>query len=440
MKIVLCGDSLFSSRNLVNRVDARVVKILKEADAVFTNAEFSTPKRTTPPGLCMYLTSVHQETLDEFTDLNMRLVSFANNHTTDYGWQGALETIEAAEARGILPCGVGRNLEDARKPRMLDTNHGRVAVVAASSTWADRAVASMGGADVVARPGLCPLRWNHAYVLPDEQFEQLRKIDEMLGTGRSMREVSKIECWEQPDNDHLKFGSAMEGNLPVERGDRPYVRTWANQDDQEAILRSIRDARKRSDVVIASIHSHEGDNENWYAEYAPEFIVEFARKAIDAGADAVVGHGAHFARGAEIYNGHPIFYNLGSILMEFEPGESMISPEMYHTYHQPADARPSDLHGNRAKDKNGNWNGFYSERRFSENFMVVMDVEEEKTRYRLIPLDLDMRRENCLQRGLPEIMEPEKAKIFAENLQRMSQRYGTKFTYLENEGVIEMHG
>ena len=29
-------------------------------------------------------------------------------------------------------------------------------------------------------------------------------------------------------------------------------------------------------------------------------------------ADAFVGHGAHYARGIEIYKGHPIFYNLGS--------------------------------------------------------------------------------------------------------------------------------
>ena len=141
MRVVLCGDMLFSSRNLAKRLSPEIVKILKEADAVFCNAEFSTPKRGTPPGLCMYLTSVPQEIQDEFVDLNIHLVGFANNHTCDYGWQGCLGTIEAAEARKIQPCGIGRNLEDARRARFLDTVNGRVGVVAADSTWSERALA-----------------------------------------------------------------------------------------------------------------------------------------------------------------------------------------------------------------------------------------------------------------------------------------------------------
>jgi hypothetical protein len=33
---------------------------------------------------------------------------------------------------------------------------------------------------------------------------------------------------------------------------------------------------------------------------------------IDAGADAVVGHGPHVLRGVEFYKGRPIFYSLGN--------------------------------------------------------------------------------------------------------------------------------
>ena len=105
MKVILCGDALFSSKNLSRRIDPKIVSLLQSADAVFANAEFSTPKRTTPPGLCMYLTSVRPETLDEFVDLNIKLISFANNHTGDYGWQGTVDTMEAARERGLIPCG-----------------------------------------------------------------------------------------------------------------------------------------------------------------------------------------------------------------------------------------------------------------------------------------------------------------------------------------------
>lgn len=436
MRVVLCGDLLFSSRNLRNRLDKRVVDLLTGADAVFANAEFSTPKRDTPPGLCMYLTSVRPETLDELVDLNIKLVSFANNHTTDYGPQGCLDTIEAAEIRGLVPCGVGRNLMEARKARFLDTDKGRVSVVACSSTWAERALASNANADVAARPGLCPLRWGRAYVLPDEQFEQLRAIDAMLGTDGSLREVSKIETWDPPTDDAFKFGSPMNGNLQIERGERAYVRDYVNEADQEAILESIRDAARRSDAVIATLHTHEGENENWYATYAPGFVEEFARKTIDNGATCFVGQGAHFPRGVEVYKDCPIFYNLGSLLMEFEAGESMISPEMYETYHLGSDAHPSDLHSNRAQKPDGSWNGFYSERRFSTNFLVVLDIEGESCSYKIVPLDLDMRRPNNLERGLPAISSPIEGRKFADYLAAASERYGVAFDYEEDSGSI----
>lgn len=437
MRVILCGDLLFSSRNLLQRMDRPIVDLLTGADAVFANAEFSTPKPLTPPGLCMYLTSVEQKTLDELTDLNIKLVSFANNHTVDYGWQGALETLEAAEARGLIPCGIGRNLEQARKARFLDTAKGRVGVVAACSTWAERALASMPGADTAARPGLSPLRWNISYVLPNQEFECLKHIDELLGTRQSMREVSRVETWKPLGEDQFKFGSAMQGNLLIERGTRPEVRTHVHQADQEALLKSIQDAAQRSDVVVATLHTHEGLNENWYSSQPPAFVEEFARKAIDAGASVFVGQGAHFSRGVEIYKGRPIFYNLGSLLMEFEAGESMISPEMYNTYGLDCNARPSDLHCGRAKDKEGNWSGFYSERKFSKNFFVIMDVENGLAAYKIVPIDLDMHNENNLMRGLPVLASEAVAKEFVQDLTQASKKYGTKFSYNAEQKCID---
>lgn len=429
MRIILCGDLLFSSRNLAKRLDQRIVSLLQSADAVFANAEFSTPGSNTPPGLCMYLTSVPQSTLDELVDLNIRLVSFANNHTVDYGWQGALETLEAAQARGIIPCGIGRNLDQARKARFLDTAKGRVGIVAACSTWAERGLASRAGADTVARPGLCPLRWNLSYVLPEKEFQDLRHIDRLLGTSQSMAEVSAVETWPILGDDQFKFGSAMQGNLLIQKGDAPEVRTWVNEEDQNELLCSIQDAVCRSDFVIATLHTHEGRNENWYAAEPPSFVEEFARNCIDAGADVFVGQGAHFTRGVEIYKGRPIFYNLGSLLMEFEAGESMISPEMYHTYGINTPARPSMLHLGRAQDKEGNWTGFYSQRRFSKNFFVVVDIENGQAQYKIVPIDLDMRNDNHLLRGLPKLAERQVGEEFARDLSDSSEKYGTKFHY-----------
>ena len=83
-----------------------------------------------------------------------------------------------------------------------------------------------------------------------------------------------------------------------------------------------------------------GINEDWYADQPADFIVETAHAAIDAGADIVVGHGAHFLRGVEHYREKVIFYNLGSFLMEFEAGESIIPPEMNAAYDHDEHALP----------------------------------------------------------------------------------------------------
>lgn len=438
MRIIICGDFLFSGRNLAERIDPKLVKLLREADAVFANAEFSTPKIGTPPGFTMYLTSVHQDTLDEFNDLNIKIINFANNHTVDYGWEGCLETIEAAEERKLLACGVGRNLSDARKAKFLDLKSGRISCVAASSTWADRGLAANAGADTVARPGLAPLRWGHKYVLPEDMFNQLKAIDYALGTRASMDETGRVETWDPQPENAFKFGSAMEHFLAIEKGDKPEVKTWCNPEDEDALLRSIRDASRRSDYVIATVHSHEGKNENWYSDYSPEFMEAYARHAIDAGADVFVGHGAHYPRGIEIYKGKPIFYDVGSFVMEFECGNSMISPEMYHTYHLPADSYPSDLHGFRAKFEDGRWKGFYAERRFSEHFVVIVDIDDQtqKAEYRLLPIDTDMQRDRPVTRGLPWIASPEVGKKMAADLCKRSELYGATFQYEEDSGMI----
>ena len=437
MRFIACGDSLFSSRNLRNRLDPQLVELLLSADGVFTNAEFCTPNPETPPAAGRgYMTSVRPSLLDEFASLNIRMLSFVNNHTGDYGWQGVLDTMKAAEDRNLIPCGLGRSLREARLPKFLDTPAGRVSVVATSSTRSEVFAASDAGAGVAARPGSNPLRWYRSYVLPEKEFEQLKRIDEMLGTRDSAREGIRIETWEPFAEGTFRFGSVYEGALQIERGERAHVRTYVHEKDAEEILKSIRDASRRSDLTLFSLHTHEGIAENWYAQQPPEFIEKIAQDAIDAGADAVIGHGAHFLRGVEIYKGRPIFYNLGSLLMEFEAGESIIAPEMYESYGYSIDSRPSDLHANRAKDRDGNFIGFNAERRFSENCLVQFDLEDGELSFSLIPVDLGMDRENPLQRGLPYPASPGAARQIAENLTKYSERYGTEFVYDETKDRI----
>jgi len=83
---------------------------------------------------------------------------------------------------------------------------------------------------------------------------------------------------------------------------------WSERDDE--VVADIRAAREKykADVVIPFMHW------GWEEEPANERQKTFARKMIDAGADAVVGSHPHVVQGAEIYKGRPIIYSLGNFL------------------------------------------------------------------------------------------------------------------------------
>lgn len=440
MRIIACGDLLFSSRNLAKRLDPTIVNLLQSADAVFANAEFTCPPANLPPAAGRgYITAVKPVTLKEFVDLNIRLVSFANNHTGDFGWEGVVHTMDCAEDLGLVPCGLGHSLDEARLARFLDTPKGRVGVVALGSTRSEVFLAANAGAGTVARPGLNPLRWGRAYVLPDDEFEQLKKITRSLGIDESVREGMRVEVMPSKGDNEFKFGSLFESALQIERGEKAHVRTWFNEQDCLANERSIRDAANRSDFTLVSLHTHEGDKDSWYSPEAPEFIEQFCHRAIDAGGDAVVCHGAHFMRGVEIYNGKPIFYNLGSLLMEFEAGESIIGPEMYQAYGHDVDARPSELHRARAKNSAGEFTGFNAEARFSQNALAIFDVTPAGLACQILPLDLGMDRERALSRGLPQTVTAQQGEEIARLLTSLSQKYGTQFNYNAEDGLIQFN-
>jgi len=79
-------------------------------------------------------------------------------------------------------------------------------------------------------------------------------------------------------------------------------------------------AASRNDVVIVSFHGGAEGNkalhvpdkrETFYGEDRGH-LRQFARDAIDAGADIIIGHGPHVPRGMEIYKERLIAYSLGN--------------------------------------------------------------------------------------------------------------------------------
>lgn len=90
--------------------------------------------------------------------------------------------------------------------------------------------------------------------------------------------------------------------------------------DYAAAIASIQNLKKECNIVMVSFHGGaEGKNATHVPKRTELFfnqnrgnVYEFAHKMIDAGADMVVGHGPHVARGMEVYNNKFIAYSLGN--------------------------------------------------------------------------------------------------------------------------------
>jgi poly-gamma-glutamate capsule biosynthesis protein CapA/YwtB (metallophosphatase superfamily) len=114
--------------------------------------------------------------------------------------------------------------------------------------------------------------------------------------------------------------------LRVEAGNKP------NEEDAQRILQSIREAKKRADLVIVYEHNHVFDKpfqtimlEELPERLAPpEWLKKWTHAEVDAGADIIVMHGAPLLHGVEIYRGRPIFFDLGNFIFQVPPTDILL--------------------------------------------------------------------------------------------------------------------
>ena len=80
-------------------------------------------------------------------------------------------------------------------------------------------------------------------------------------------------------------------------------------------------------------------------EDPPEFMVDLAKRSIDAGADVFVGHGGP-SLGIELYQGKPIFYGLSTFISGLATVR-FLPEHAYERYGLGPDATPADFVKNR---------------------------------------------------------------------------------------------
>ncbi|MGV6874759.1 CapA family protein [Pseudochelatococcus sp. B33] len=248
----------------------------------------------------------------ELKTAGIDLLSLAHNHSFDFGVSGLLSTIRHCRAAGFACAGTGRDLEEAREPAFLETRMGRVALVSTSSgnkayEWASHPKAQLRG-----RPGVNPLRVSMQYAVDAEAASQLQRLAGMLGIGR----LQKNEAGE--DEIALNFpGDQSTRTSPVfvQRDDFG-VFSDCHPRDLDGNLRSINEAAAMADLVMVAHHYNIAEGPR--GDGPPRFARQFARAAIEAGADIYIGHGWHKTLGIEIHRGKPIFYGVGNFIAQSE--------------------------------------------------------------------------------------------------------------------------
>lgn len=81
--------------------------------------------------------------------------------------------------------------------------------------------------------------------------------------------------------------------------------------DLEQLQKDIAAAKTAADIVIVSMHTGEE-----YQEHPNKYQKDFARAAIDFGADLVVGHHPHVTQDLENYHDRWIAYSLGNFIFD----------------------------------------------------------------------------------------------------------------------------
>jgi poly-gamma-glutamate synthesis protein (capsule biosynthesis protein) len=242
---------------------AALTPLLRRADIVFGNCEGVYSDRPSRAPSHKHFNGAPLERGSFLAQVPFHVMTCANNHMIDGGYEGLADTLELLGGQGIATTGAGRDIDEATRPAILERAGIRVAFLGFCTVY------PVGYEARADRPGLAPLRVRTYYGDPDPNF------------------------WEP--------------------GIDPLIETVADAADLERYRASIAAARAEADFVVAAAH---WGYSSW-TEVLQEYELELARAAVEAGADAVMCCHHHSLRGVEFHRGRPIFYGLGALIHHF---------------------------------------------------------------------------------------------------------------------------
>ena len=360
-------------------------------------------------------------TLKIAAEYGFNMMSFANNHTFDWGYGGLISTLDALKNTDFVHAGVGMNLDEAAAPAYLETPRGRVALISmASSIAGAAAMAGRQSRRVPGRPGVNALRTQNYVEVTPEQFCVIREIAETSGINAGLA-ISRAEGYAPLQKDDTSVTLSYMGTFRL--GEKTKYHAKLNEVDMARLERAIYEAKAQADYILVSIHGHEVTGNA--KENPAEFLVEFAHRAIDMGAHAVLGHGPHLLRPLEIYRNRPIFYSLGDFMLHNE-SVTFAPEDMYETYGMTSDDPLCDIYRKRSRNYTV---GLLTDPRMMEAVIPYFEMEDgEVTHLELLPIELGYG-EPRYRLGNPR---PCTDRGIIERLAKMSEPYGTKIEINES--------
>jgi poly-gamma-glutamate capsule biosynthesis protein CapA/YwtB (metallophosphatase superfamily) len=433
--MALTGDSLITMKLSVHTDPPflKMIDLIRGADVAVTNLEMLLhdyePYPSTESG-GTYMRA-DPSIAKELVWAGFDMVARANNHTGDYGVEGARLTTKHVAAAGLAQAGFGESLREAREATYVDTDKGRVALISTASSFPDQSRAGLSWGDTRARPGLNPLRFTTTQVVTREQFDAMKSALTAAGVSTGGRGGGGGEGAQAPARQNPNEMTVFGRRFVV--GDKPGVHTEPLKEDVDGMAAVVRNASKVADYTIVNSHTHEGGAERYYP---PEFFITFAHAMIDAGADLVCASGPHVLRGIELYKGKPILYGLGNFIFE---NETLLRqpPENYAPLGMTleAGAGVGDFNERRS---NNDTTGFPADPRIWESVIAMPRFSGKKlTELKLYPITLGYKKPRP-QRGWPMLASPELGKKIIDDVVQFSTPFGTAIDFKDGVGIVRI--
>lgn len=424
MKFTAVGDAL-CQRRLPEDYEGfgEIRDFIGKGDARFFNLE-TTVHREGECYACQHSGGTYvrcePELMEDMLAFGFNLTTLNNNHAMDFDHRGMEKSLEYVSRTGIVHAGMGLNMGKAAAPAYLETKNGRVALIALQILDVDALQAGEASRRFPGRPGVCGIRISKKLLLPEEEFNVARRIGEMTGINtptQMIRNEGYVPA--------LPEGVCEIGQMQCIKSAEWGVKTTCNAEDVARVKKSIEEAGLVSDYVLLSIHTHniEGDDK----ANVPAFFRELCRELIDAGADAIVGHGPHLLREIEVYKKKPIFYSLGDFLIQLY--QVPAAPEdFYAKYGLNSDSTVISLLKTRSA---GFTRGLMEDNRMLEAVIPYWETDEEKnlTHLELLPIRAAKGCGKHLE-GLPQVAKDD---AFMDRFAKRCQKCGVEIEKIDGK-------